>query len=79
MSTPAVHYLAFYLLVFVGVEVTIGGAFVDHSIGDLVTSFSRLNRHFYNPGKRRRPLFWVYFFRFLWWLDYRKNHPSMGQ
>jgi len=30
MSTPAVHYLAFYLLVFAGVEVTIGGNFVDY-------------------------------------------------
>jgi len=32
MKTPAVHFMAFYIMIYVGVEVTIGGWAVSDSV-----------------------------------------------
>lgn len=68
---PAVHYLAFFILIYVGVEVTIGGQWTrllqNFSVLTASADNRRLDRDFCERRSSRGPILWVHFGRILWW------------
>lgn len=61
LSLKAVHVLAFFILVYVGVEVTIGGM-ARYSYRVALKS-RRVDRYFHHPDKRRWSFIWLYLCR----------------
>ena len=70
LSLKAVHLMAFYILVYVGVEVTIGGEpiYKDKVQCMVLKKSDRLDRDVSYSRTRWRVVIWIRFVWFLWWL-----------
>ena len=72
----AVHLLAVFAFIYVGVEVTLGGqkSIKPHFIFTRFFAF-RLDRYIHHPRATWRTQYWIYFFRFLWWYVSTRPRP----
>lgn len=61
LGQKTVHLLAFFILVYVGVEVTIGGTLSNPHMTLCTSSLFhyRLDRHIHQRRARRRPGIWI--------------------
>lgn len=63
----ALHLLALFILVYVGVEVTIGGTSLAPSVPLILnTLHCRVDCHIYHSGSPWWPIIRIYIFRILW-------------
>jgi MFS family permease len=83
VSLKAVHLLAAFIFIYVGVEVTIGGTFLSLSTCSVLAALTnihpRLDCHLYHRGTRRRSFSGIHLFRLLRWSHCRTCDLTLGQ